>query len=824
MAKATKDKKKGSDYTAADIVRLEGLEGIRKRPGMYIGGPTLEGLHQLVYEIVSNSIDEALVGRCSAISVTLNDDGSCSVSDDGHGIPVGINPKYKIPAVQMVFCDLHAGGKFENKAYNVSGGLHGIGLKAVNALSEWTEVEVRIDGGLHHQRYERGKVKSDLRALGPTDGHGTKVSFFPDSQIFKDTIEFHYATISSRLRELAFLCKGVTINISDQRGAEPKEDTFHYADGIKEFVAYKNRNKVKIHNEVVYISKQSGDTEIECALQWTDSEAPESFLAYTNLIANRDGGTHLTGLRKGVTRALSKFSTRWLERNGTKKDRMPTGDDFREGLVGVISVKVKVPQFSNQTKDKLLNREVESAVDSAMSESIEIYMEEHPKAAAAIVRRAILAARAREAAKKAREVVRKSAMAVGGLPGKLADCQSKKSEECEVYLVEGDSAGGTAKQGRDRRIQAILPLRGKILNVEKAQVAKMLQHEEIRTIITALGAGFGRDEFNLEKLRYSKVIIMTDADVDGSHIRTLLLTFFFRQMPELVASGHVYIAQPPLYHVKKGKKEEYVLSDKQMNDTLMRLGLSGSSLSSIGNNGKSAVKDLSGAKLRELLELLVKLEEYSILVRKKGLDFGRYISQWNKKSGSLPMYVIVLDGEVHYFHSDDELMKFSAQQTKARKGDFVLVTEEDYYSGRKSDGALQVEIHLAPKIGEAIKKLQVRGFEPQDWAAGEDTKMRFSITNNDESHEVKCLYDALEKVRELGGTGLTIKRFKGLGEMNAEELWETTMNPDNRTLLQVTLEDEEAASDIFTILMGDQVEPRREFIEKYALDVKNLDI
>ncbi|MCK6439374.1 MAG: DNA topoisomerase (ATP-hydrolyzing) subunit B [Planctomycetes bacterium] len=818
-------KKPTSEYTAEDIVKLEGLEGIRKRPGMYIGGPTLDGLHQLVYEIVSNSIDEALVGRCSKINVLLNGDGSCSVADDGHGIPVGIHPKYKIPAVQMVFCDLHAGGKFDNKAYNVSGGLHGIGLKAVNALSEWTEVEVKQDGKIHHQRYERGHVKTNLKVLGPSDSHGTKVTFFPDSQIFKETIEFHFATVAARLRELAFLCKGVTIHLRDERGDEPKEENFHYANGIQEFVAFKNRNKVKIHENVIYVHRTMGEVEVECALQWTDQETPDAFLAYTNLIANRDGGTHLTGMRKGMTRALTKFSTRWLERNGAKKESVPTGDDFREGLVGVISVKVKSPQFSNQTKDRLLNREVESAVDQIISEQLEIYMEEHPKEADAIVKRSILAARAREAAKKAREVVRKGAMGLGGLPGKLADCQSKDPGESELYLVEGDSAGGTAKQGRERATQAILPLRGKILNVEKAQLAKMLQHEEIRTIITALGTGIGHDDFNMEKLRYHKIIIMTDADVDGSHIRTLLLTFFFRQMPQLVHKGNIYIAQPPLYHVKKGKKEEYVLSDKQMNDTLMRLGLSNSKFTRIAS-GKTKAEELEGGKLRELLELLVRLDEFSGLLRKKGIDFNRYLAQWDGKRGSLPSYIVLFEGKAHYFHSDEELIKFSEEQTKKHKGDFALITEDDSYSSKKKDGALQIEVHIAPKIAETVKKLEARGYSTSDWIPpAEDTKPRFSVADTEgKTHEVRTLAEALNAVREIGGQGLTIKRFKGLGEMNAEELWETTMDPARRTLLKVTLEDEEAAGDMFTILMGDQVEPRREFIEKHALDAKNLDI
>jgi DNA gyrase subunit B len=820
-------KQKQAEYTAEDIVKLEGLEGIRKRPGMYIGGPTTEGLHQLVYEIVSNSIDEALVGRCETIIVTLHADGSCSVEDDGHGIPVGINSQTGMPAVTMVFCDLHAGGKFNNKAYNVSGGLHGIGLKAVNALSEWTTVEVRQNGSVHHQRYERGKVATELKVIGPTTEHGTRVTFYPDTQIFEESIEFHAATISARLRELAFLCAGVHITLRDLRGDEEKTDTFHYADGIREYVAYKNRNKTKIHEDVIWISRGTETAGVDCAIQWTDSEAPEAMLAFTNLIPNRDGGTHLTGVRKGVTRALTKYATRWLEKNGTKKDTLPSGDDFREGLVGVVSVKTQNPQFSNQTKDKLLNREIESLVDQSMSEALEIYLEEHPKQADSIVRRAILAARAREAAKKAREVVRKGAMVLGGLPGKLADCQSKKPEQCELFLVEGDSAGGTAKQGRDRSFQAILPLRGKILNVEKAQLAKMLQHEEIRTIITALGCGIGRDEFNLDKLRYHKIVIMTDADVDGSHIRTLLLTFFFRQMPILVEKGFIYIAQPPLYKIKKGKKEEYVISEREMNDSLMRLGVQGSILTVLGKGLQAEGEPFVGPRLRELLELCVRLEEAGATLRKRGVDVDKYIAQWDAESGTLPTYLVQWEGKSHWFHDDTALEAFSKAQTLKHGGEFALITEEDYWSGRKDKGALLVEIHMANKVVDVIKKLEVRGINPIDWA-GDPAVQRFRIemeSKDDTKHNrtFVSLRQVLTAVRESGHEGLDIQRFKGLGEMNDYQLWETTMDPTQRTLLQVTLEDEQAADEMFTVLMGEVVEPRREFIEKHALEVKNID-
>jgi len=813
-------------YTAESIVRLEGLEGIRKRPGMYIGGPTVEGLHHLINEIVSNSIDEALADRCSQIWVELNENGSCSVTDDGHGIPVGISSQTGMPAVTMVFCDLHAGGKFDNKAYNVSGGLHGIGLKAVNALSRWTEVEVHQAGEVHHQRYERGKKATELKVIGETKKHGTKITFYPDDEIFQESIEFHYATVANRLRELAFLCKGVKIQIKDSRGEEPREDVFFFADGIKEFVSFKNKNKNKMHEEVVYIVKSDDDgNEVEVALQWTDAESQDNMLAYTNLIANRDGGTHLTGLRKGMTRALTKYAERWIERNGTKKDKVPSGDDFREGLVGVISVKTPDPQFSNQTKDKLLNRDLDGFVDRAVSEQLEIYMEEHPKDAESIIKRAILAARAREAAKKAREVVRKGAMGIGGLPGKLADCQSKKPADSELYLVEGDSAGGTAKQGRDRATQAILPLRGKILNVEKVQMAKMLQHEEIRSLITALGCGIGRDEFNLEKLRYHKIVIMTDADVDGSHIRTLLLTFFFRQMPILVEKGFIYIAQPPLYKVKKGKKEEYVLSDRQMNDMLMRFGSTNASLQRLDDQGAPAGDMLTGAKLREVLELFVQLEGFNDRLRRKGVDFERFLKHYDAEKEVLPAYIIYEESVAHYFTDAESMTAYTRQRTEEKDGEYALITEDDYWSGGKADAALLIEFPNAPKLVALIKKLETRGFSYTDWFLHEDsTVAKFSVIEGEATAECANIPDVLKKIRELGYSGLSIQRYKGLGEMNAEELWETTMDASARTLLKVTLEDETAADQMFSVLMGENVEPRREFIEKNALEVKNLDI
>jgi DNA gyrase subunit B len=843
MADATATR--NDQYTADDLMKLEGLDGIRKRPDMYIGGRDVNGLHHLVFEIVANSVDEALAGRCSIITVEFNQDGSCTVTDDGHGIPVGINKQTGKPGVEMVLSDLHAGGKFEGKAYNTAGGLHGIGLKAVNACSDWTQVVVWQGGKEHQIDFARGNKTKDLRVNGPAEKTGTRISFLPDPTIF-DTTEFKYAMVAARLRELAFLAKGLKIYLRDHRG-EGKEEIFHFKEGIKEFVAWHNRNKTKINDEVVYVHKtvnegKDDEVDVEVAFQWCEGEGELPTHTYGNYINNPFGGTHLTGFRKGLTRGLTRYLNRYLEKKGkdVKKITMPSGDDYREGLYAVISVKVKNPQFEGQTKVRLLNREVEGGVDAVVAEAMETFLEEHPKSAERICENSLLAARAREAARKAREVVRKGALQTGFLASKLADCLTRKPDEAELYIVEGDSAGGSAKQGRERTFQAILPLRGKILNVEKATLAKMLQHTEIQNLIASIGTGIGSEEpskggFDISKLRYKKVIIMTDADVDGSHIRTLLMTFFYRQLPQLIDAGNIYVAQPPLYKVTRKKKSEYVRSDREMNDTLMRMGIEGASTRvpkdmDIGAAGR----EFSGAQMRsEIFERLIRLEELAVKVSKKGLNPNRFYAQFNSETKTLPTTVIFSEDKARYFHdhNEPELNKFIGERLK--KGFEVLTPAEIGNRETEVDKTLdrekieeRIEIaELAEQAAEIISQLEVRGFPAWTINGRENQAEQFLLRFEDEDERpALSLNELLHQVREQGRKGISIQRYKGLGEMNADELWETTMDPANRVLLQVTKEDADAADEMFTILMGDQVEPRRQFIERHALEVKNLDI
>ena len=839
MANATKTEQ----YTADDLMKLEGLDGIRKRPDMYIGGRDISGLHHLVFEIVANSVDEALAGRCDNIVVEFNQDGSCTVTDDGHGIPVGINKQTGKPGVEMVLSDLHAGGKFEGKAYNTAGGLHGIGLKAVNACSEKTVVTVWQDGKENVIEFSKGKKTKDLKVTGDAERTGTRVMFMPDETIF-DVIEFKYSAIATRLRELAFLAKGLKITLNDHRG-EGKEEIFHFKDGIKEFVAWHNRNKTKINEDVVYVHKKVNDgaddeVEVEAAFQWCDGEGELPTHTYGNYINNPFGGTHLTGFRKGLTRGLGRYITRYIEKKGKKKVVMPSGDDYREGLYAVISVKVKNPQFEGQTKVRLLNREVESAVDQVVAEAMETFLEEHPKSAERICEHALVAARAREAARKAREVVRKGALQTGFLASKLADCLTKKPDEAELYIVEGDSAGGSAKQGRERTFQAILPLRGKILNVEKATLAKMLQHTEIQNLIASIGTGIGSEDaskggFDISKLRYKKIIIMTDADVDGSHIRTLLLTFFYRQLSQLIDAGNVFVAQPPLYKVTRKKKSEYVRSDREMNDTLMRMGIEGASMRVPGDMDIGAKgREFSGAQMRsELFERMIKLEELASKVARKGINPTRYFANFNAEHKSLPTTVIFSEDKAKYFHDHEEpeLNKFIGERLK--KGFEILTPAEIGNRETDMDKKLnrdqieeRVELpELAQQAADVIAQLDVRGFPAWTINGRENQAEQFLLRFEDEEEEpTLSLNELLYKVREAGRKGISIQRYKGLGEMNADELWETTMDPANRVLMQVTMEDADAADEMFTILMGDQVEPRRQFIERHALEVKNLDV
>lgn len=840
--------KSESTYDANDLKKLEGLEGIRKRPDMYIGGRDVNGLHHLVFEIVANSVDEALAGRCDTITVEFNQDGSCEVTDDGHGIPVGINKQTGKPGVEMVMMDLHAGGKFDGKAYNTAGGLHGIGLKAVNACSDWTRVTVWQGGKEHLITFARGKKTEDLKAVGDAANTGTRVAFLPDPTIF-ETLDFKYAPVAVRLRELAFLAKGITIKLIDHR-EDGQSEIFHFKDGIKEFVAWHNRNKTRLNEDVVYAQKlvnegTDQEIEVEAAFQWCEGEGELPTHTYGNYINNPFGGTHMTGFRKGLTRGMGRYMARYLEKKGKNKGKKSLsvgGEDYREGLYAVVSVKVKNPQFEGQTKVRLLNREVETAVDQVVSAQLEMFLEEHPKAAEKICENAILAARAREAARKAREVVRKGALQTGFMASKLADCISKNPDHTELYIVEGDSAGGSAKQGRERMYQAILPLRGKILNVEKATLAKMLQHTEIQNLIASVGTGIGTEEpskggFDISKLRYKKLIIMTDADVDGSHIRTLLLTFLFRQLPQLIENGNIFVAQPPLYKVTpKGKKKgEYVRSDAEMHDTLMNIGLKTVTIAVPSDMGIDAAgREFTGTEFRsEVFERLIKLEQLRSRVARRGVNPVRYFAQYNAETKTMPSSVVFSADKAKYFHDHEEteLNKFIAERDEA--GFEVLNTAEIHSRETQIDGTFdpktaeeRVEMpELATDVAHVITELAVRGFPAWTINGREDQTHQFELRYEDkDSLFVDSLNDLLHRVREHGGVGISLQRYKGLGEMNADELWETTMDPANRVLLQVTMEDADAADEMFTVLMGDQVEPRRAFIERHALEVKNLDV
>ncbi|MCS6771783.1 MAG: DNA topoisomerase (ATP-hydrolyzing) subunit B [Kiritimatiellae bacterium] len=804
-----------TSYSADAITVLAGLEAVRKRPAMYIGDTGVRGLHHCVFEVVDNSIDEALAGYCTQIQVVMNADGSISVIDNGRGIPVDMHKTEKRSALEVVMTVLHAGGKFDHNTYKVSGGLHGVGVSCVNALSEWLEVEVRRDGKVYHQRYERGKPVTPVEPIGKSRGTGTKVTFFPDKEIFS-TIQFNWDTLANRLRELAFLNRGLEITL---RQEEPlREEVFKYKGGIVEFVEHLNRNKNPLHPKVIYFEKERDRVIVEIALQYTDS-FNESVFSYTNNIHTVEGGTHLSGFRSALTRCINSYA----KANKLIKEEEGTmsGDDVREGLTAVVSVKVPDPQFEGQTKTKLGNSEVEGIVASIVNEELGTYFEEHPSVARRIIEKAQLAMRAREAARKARDLTRrKGALDSGGLPGKLADCSERDPELCELFIVEGDSAGGSAKQGRDRRFQAVLPLRGKVLNVEKARDDKMLSNNEIRTMITAIGTGFGRDDFNIEKLRYKKIIIMTDADVDGSHIRTLLLTFFFRKMPELIDRGHVYIAQPPLYKVTRKKREEYVENDQQLTSILLDLGCE----DLVFTDTKGA-ELLSSKSLREMLDLLADIEANLDRVRRKGVDIADFLAQ-RRADGSLPHYraTVTAGGEPeHYWlFTDAELRKLS-DDIERRLGRQLELDVGGAERKPEQQELRVVDLYAAPTLSKLLAQLERRRFQiahlfPQASPIG------FIRNSDGQTLPVQSLQELLNLVRAHGQKGITIQRFKGLGEMNPEQLWETTMNPEKRKLLQVRVEDAYKAEEIFTTLMGDEVDPRRRFIEENALNVRNLDV
>jgi len=822
-------------YGSAQLGKLEGLEAVRKKPGMYIGGTDERALHHCVSEVMDNSVDEFLAGHCTKIEVTIHVDGSISIRDNGRGIPVDIHPQYNIPGVEMVLTTLHSGGKYGQGGYKFSGGTHGVGAKCVNAVSEWFEVEVIRDGNVHHMQFERGKTVKKLEVIGKANGTGTLITFKPDPQIFHETTEFKSDRITQRLRELAFLNSGLEITFIDERKTETKPEVFFYKDGVSEFVKQLNKGKDLIHPKPIGFFKQgkveTSDKEVEVhvevVLQYNDSYN-DQVLCYTNTIHNPDGGAHLSGFRSALTRAINQYA----KQNELLKDKDPqiTGDDVREGLTAVISIKHSDPKFESQTKVKLISPEVESTVGSICYEGLMHFFDTNPPIAKKILEKGLNAARAREAARKARDTVRKSALTGGGLPGKLADCSDRDPANTELYIVEGDSAGGSAKQGRDRKFQAILPIRGKLINVEKARLDKVLQNTEIRTMITAIGTGIGNGEgegaFNIEKLRYHKIIIMTDADVDGSHIRTLLLTFFYRQMTQLVKQGFVYIAQPPLYQLTRKKRVEYIDDDVQMNKILLQLGSEDVRLRDLATD-----KELSEKQLGEILELLESLDKYVQSIRRHGGEFGDYVEKRDPATHELPRHLVkVRDGNdesVHYFHTEEDLAKFGAANPDLK---LFGAEEGDTSTFEKKNGnirrAKHVELHESKSINELLEALHKKGLNVDHYSA-QDKPLFELIEGEGERATAKPLFsiaEILAGVKEAGKKGIQIKRFKGLGEMNAKELFETTMNPEKRKLLRIDMSNLVEAEEMFTKLMGDEVEPRRQFIEDNALNVRNLDV
>ncbi|MCG3177290.1 MAG: Type 2 topoisomerase subunit B [Candidatus Omnitrophica bacterium] len=827
--------KNGADYSAQSIQVLEGMDAVRKRPAMYIGDVGVRGLHHLVYEVVDNSVDEALAGHATEIEVVIHANNVISVVDNGRGIPVDMHKTEKKPAVEVVLTVLHAGGKFDKKSYKVSGGLHGVGVSCVNALSEWLEVEVKRDGKVYHMRFQRGRTVSKLTVIGKSKATGTKVSFKADKEIFSVPIEYNYDILANRLRELAFLNKGLVIQLKDERPGKEKLEEFKYAGGIVSFVQELMKAKAPLHPKPIYFTGEKDGIQVEIALQYNDAYS-ESIYSFVNNINTTEGGTHVSGYKSALTRCAVKYCK---DKNLLKDGVSLQGDDIREGMVTVISCKVPHPQFEGQTKTKLGNGEVEGLVESIVNEGLGRFFEENPSVANKIIDKAILAAKAREAARKARDLTRrKGALDSGSLPGKLADCQESNPDFCELYLVEGDSAGGSAKQGRDRRFQAILPLKGKILNVEKARLHKVLSNDEICTIINALGTGIGED-FNLEKLRYGKILIMCDADVDGSHIRTLLLTFFYRQMLQLIERGHIYIAQPPLYKIKRGKREQYIQTDQEMNDILLELGSEDATLVRSKDKEK-----FSGKKLSDVLDLLVALEQLTGGLVRRGVDVSKYLLLRDKKTKKLPYYRVKVEGEDQFLYDDEELAEV-IQRYEKKKGKDVDLGEAEKQGDKKS--ALHKELDLvefyeADELAETVDKLTKLGLDVEDYlppaAPKSDTKavkgaklaidapkrILYRWEREEDSTGLSSLQEVLKLVQAEGKKGMSIQRYKGLGEMNPEQLWETTMDPEKRTVLKVSLEDAAEADKTFTTLMGDEVEPRREFIHKYAREVKNLDI
>jgi len=788
------------EYGAENIKVLEGLSAVRKRPSMYIGSTSSAGLHHLVYEIVDNSIDEALAGHCDEVSVTINTDGSITVVDNGRGIPTDIMPHEGKSAAEVVLTVLHAGGKFDNDSYKVSGGLHGVGVSVVNALSKWLELEIRRDCKVFRQSYRRGDPVAPLAVTGETKKRGTKITFMPDEEIF-ETTEYSFDILSQRIRELAFLNAGVRIKISDER-VDGKSHEFHYEGGISSFVEYLNRNKVAINPKPMYFKGEKGGVEMEVSMQYNDSY-DEKIFAFANNINTHEGGTHLAGFKAALTRTMNAYAA---ANNLLKNEKVTvSGDDLREGLTCVISVKIPQPQFEGQTKTKLGNSEVKGYVESLLNERMAVYLEENPKIAKDILNKSIEAARAREAARKARDLTRrKGALDMGGLPGKLADCQEKDPALCELYLVEGDSAGGSAKQGRDRKNMAILPLKGKILNVEKARFDKMISSQEIRTLITALGTGIGKDDFNIAKLRYHRIIVMTDADVDGQHILTLLLTFFYRNMRELIERGHLYIAQPPLYKVKRGKREQYLRDEHAMQEFLLEEGSEDLTL-----RLEKGDRTYNGKQIIPVIKQFIENRAIFNKVVKKGIspELLSIVIRSNVPAGLEEMSQLLPHLEAMKSLAAGSEYEIEEHRISFRIGNIRSIIDQQtlsVLSTREYD--LLVDNHR--RIEDTMAN--GRAFVEQ-----EGGKVLLETSNHQ---------DLLTFFLENAKKGLGIQRYKGLGEMNPEQLWETTMNPENRVLLQVKIEDVVESDEIFTILMGDQVEPRRDFIERNALNVVNLDI
>ncbi len=822
--------KKEGQYDANKIQVLEGMEAVRRRPAMYIGDTGVRGLHHLVYEVTDNSIDEAMAGHCNNINVIIHADNSVTVVDDGRGIPVDMHKTQKKPAVEVVLTTLHAGGKFDHRMYKVSGGLHGVGVSVVNALSEWLEVEVRRNGKVYHQRYKKGHTATKLTVVGKTQKTGTKITFKPDAGIFSQSTEFTFETLATRMRELAFLNKGIRIVLTDEN--KEKEAEFKFDGGIVSFVQHMNKNKNPLHKKAVYFQREKEDVVVEVAMQYNDSYS-ETIYTFANNINTIEGGTHLSGFKSALTRVANQYCKN--KKLLKDKDATLSGDDIREGIAAVVSVKIQNPQFEGQTKTKLGNADVEGIVASMVNESLGTFFEETPAIAKKIVEKAIVAARAREAARKARDLTRrKGALEMSSLPGKLSDCSERDAALCEIYLVEGESAGGSARQGRDRRFQAILPLKGKILNVEKARLDRVLASEEIRTIITALGCGIG-EAFSTEKLRYYKIILMADADVDGSHIRTLLLTLFYRQMPKLIEEGRIYIAQPPLYKIKRGKREEYIQTEEEMNTLLLDIGVEDTTLLKI-----KPKKEFSNKQLRDIIEALTRLEKLSKAIDRRGVKFHKYIGLRNAKTKKLPIFMVKVEGEAQFVYSDNELAKLVKTQEKQLGEDLQIHDETDkgVQTAKEIDvveffEAEEIEkvFILFDKIGlslaevydpQAIEKARA-GTKQNKPAQQEKKTPLFKLQADGEVLEVFSLKALLHAVHARAKKGMYLQRYKGLGEMNPEQLWTTTMDPERRTLLNVVLEDAVKADEMFTVLMGDAVEPRREFIEKHAREVTNLD-